>query len=152
MTLYNQLTINRRAENAARLRENALRAHERVGGNGASLKANSEVTKVNRRAENAARLRDNQKDVASGMKIQGEPTGQTGQGGRPLGDTTSRNTTAKSGGGWSTDKTLAVAGGLQDIFKGLGQAFDEGDIISMGSGYQGERYNPEMYIGQGLGY
>ena len=152
MTLYDQLTINRRAENAARLRENAVKAQEKVGALGASSKTNPEITSVNRRAENAARLRDNQKDVASGLKIQGEPTGQTGQGGRPLGDTTSRNTTAKSGGGWSTDKTLAVAGGLQDIFKGLDQAFGEGDIISMGSGYQGERYNPEIYIGQGLGY
>ena len=57
------------------------------------------------------------------------------------------------GGGMSAAKAGAALGALGSIFEGLDQAFGEGDIISMGSGHQMQGgYNPEMYIGQGLGY
>ena len=160
MTLYDQLTINRRAENA-------VKAQEKVGALGASSKTNPEITSVNRRAENAARLRDNQKDVASGLKIQGEPTGQTGQGGRPLGDTTYRdggrlqdtrpsatNTSSsdasKSGGGPSLSQGLNAA---SSVLKTLDMLTGGQDKIIPGSGYSRQQgYNPDMYIGQGMGY
>ena len=161
MTLYNQLTINRRAENAARLRENAVKAQEKVGALGASLKVNSELKEWT----TDQGIDEKSKPIQGSQRTYDDPGGKLAEAGRverganewgPKGQPKASEQLkiyeqGKKGTGPTTSQVLGAAGSVLNTLDMLTGGKDK--ILSMGSGHT---YSPKqdtsMYIGQGVGY
>lgn len=160
-TLYD-LSISGRGAGRKAFETEAVKNQRNVGALGGSLKANPEVKSAFKEWTTDQGIDEKSKTIPGSQRTYNDPSGKLREGGRveqgknewgPKGQPKASEQ-LKVGSKWTPENIAAVGQAATSVLNTLDMLTGGQDTIIPGSGYamQHAGYNPEMYIGRGMGY